>query len=124
TPVTIKAALSAPGNQAASDTTASATTDIVPGLTTPALVPDTENTPASVHAGELVTKRVQFLNAGSGPAIGGGGHAAITVTNVLPPTLVGSWQASGAGWSCSGGQTSSPTCSFGGTVAAGALSPN
>ncbi|MBV8598339.1 MAG: hypothetical protein JO017_05895 [Actinobacteria bacterium] len=123
TPVTLRSTLSAPGNTATNDQTATATTDVLPGAPFPALVPDSENVPSTVHVGELVTKKLQFLNAGSGPAIGGSGHAAIELANVLPPTLVSSWQASGTGWSCSGPQTSPPNCAFAGTVAAGALSP-
>src|SRR5439155_10382116 len=51
------------------------------------------------------------------------GRPAISLTNVLPPTLVNGWRAAGAGWTCSGSQNASPSCSFGHRLAAGAITP-
>ena len=121
--ITLRSTLSAPGNTASGDRSTSASTDVLPGLSKPALLPDTETLPAAVHAGELVTDKLQFVNVGSGAALSAAGRPAISLTNVLPPTLVNGWRAAGAGWTCSGSQNASPSCSFGHRLAAGAITP-
>ncbi|HWB22493.1 MAG TPA: hypothetical protein VG652_06355 [Gaiellaceae bacterium] len=123
TDITLGTTLSAPGNTATTDVSVTATTAVLPGGTSPALLANTETTPATVEAGALATDHIEFLNLGSGPAASSNGRPAIKLTNVLPPTLVNGWQASGAGWSCTGAQNASPSCSFNGTVEPGALSP-
>ncbi len=122
TTVDLRSTLSAPGNTATTDQSVAASTTVVSGATGPEYLPDIDTKPDVARVGGEATESLVFVNVGSGPGTSSGSPA-IKLTNVLPPSLVSSWTSSGAGWSCTGPQTSSPTCSYTGTVAAGAATP-
>ena len=73
-------------------------------------------TPVLLQAGRQGSEIVDVLNTGPVAADG------VQLSNLLPP-LVGTWRASGAGWSCSGAASAPPSCSRTGAIAPGKLAP-
>ncbi|HEX4681011.1 MAG TPA: hypothetical protein VH210_17545, partial [Gaiellaceae bacterium] len=95
---------------------ARATLHVVAGKPSPALFAEVGGTP-NVRTDKSAVETVDILNVGSGPA------TSVQLSNLIPSTLIGSWSGSGAGWKCSGGTGTSPSCTYSSPVPVGKVAP-
>jgi hypothetical protein len=109
--LTVSVSVSAPGNSPSRASQARPQVLVATGQPQPQLIGDVSGT-TSVQPGSRATIDLQFLNGGSGAATPEGGQPSIVVTDPLPPSLVGSWSATGQGWSCTGAQDAPPRCEY------------
>ena len=105
--------IAAPGNTNARDTSVDADVTIANDLPRPQLFVDLGGT-ASVQAGTRSTERVEVMNVGSGAA------TSMSLSDLLPAAVLGTWRSSSSTWTCTG---TVPSCSYSGTVGVGKLAP-
>jgi hypothetical protein len=99
-----------------------ATMRVARGAPSPSLFVELTGT-SDVRGDRPAVEIIDILNAGSGPAVSTGGRPAVELANLLPASVVGSWSASGRGWTCTGAAGSSPSCTNSTTVPVGKLAP-
>src|SRR5258705_13563 len=116
----ITAASTVPG--AAAGHNAHATLNVVAGKPSPSLFAEIGGT-ANVRTDKPAVETIDILNAGSGPATTTGGLPSIQLSNLIAPTVIGSWSAKGRGWTCTGASGTAPTCTSSVTVPVGHLAP-
>ena len=117
------AALRVSGEGAAAGKNARATVRVVAGAPSPSLFVEVNGT-NDVRPDQQAVETIDILNAGSGPAVSTGGKPAVTLANLLPAAVLGSWRASGRGWTCTGATGTPPTCTNSTTVPVGKLAPH
>ncbi|HEX3806373.1 MAG TPA: hypothetical protein VHV52_06290 [Gaiellaceae bacterium] len=104
------------GGGSAAGRGASAAVGIVAGPGSPALYAEIQ--PAGiVRTDRPSSELIQVLNTGSTPA------TSVQLADLLPANLVGSWSAAGAGWTCTGAQTSPPSCANSRPIRPGEFAP-
>jgi hypothetical protein len=101
---------------------AHATLHVISGKPSPALFAEIGGT-TNVRTDKQAVETIDILNVGSGPATTTGGLPSIQLSNLIAPTVVGSWSAKGRGWTCTGASGTAPTCTSTATVPVGKLAP-